>query len=361
MVEAVASNPTLGEHAAEKTPQLRVGTARDAREWDAFVAAHADGTVDHLWAWQDVIRDALGHESRYLVVRRGATAVGVLPLVLVRSRIFGRSVVSMPFLNDGGVLAEDRPSMEALIGAARDVAREFGATHIELRHRRRLAEELPCRQHKLAMTRQLPATPDLLWTDLDRKVRNQVRKAQKEGLELVSGGAELIDEFYGVFATNMRDLGTPVYPRSLFDRALAAFPDRMRVFVVRRSGRAVAGGITVRFGTTTSNPWASSLREFRSLNPNMLLYWGMLEHAITWGARVFDFGRSSPESGTHHFKVQWGAVAERLHWEYVLLSRSSVPQQDPSNSRFHLAIGLWQRLPLVVANAIGPVVARHLP
>jgi serine/alanine adding enzyme len=340
---------------------LRVVQASSRAEWDAFVSAHPAATVDHLWGWRDVIDRALGHDGRYLVARRGDAVVGVLPLVLVRSRIFGRSVVSLPFLNYGGILADDGDVAGALVDAAREAAIGFRATHVELRHLSRQCPDLPCRQHKLAMTLPLPGSTDELWASLDRKVRNQVRKAQKANLDVTAGGAELVDAFYGVFARNMRDLGTPVYPKSLFIETLAAFPDQARVFVVRLDRRPIAAGVTIAFRGSVLNPWASSLREFRNLCPNMLLYWAMLEQAVGRGATTFDFGRSSPGGGTHQFKLQWGATERPMCWEYVLLARQELPDQSPSNTKFERAIALWQRLPLAVANLAGPIIARHLP
>lgn len=333
----------------------------EAAEWDAFVARHPLGTVDHLAGWARVFRDALGHQSVLLAARRGADIVGVLPIVLFRSRVFGRSVISLPFLNYGGLVTADAAADAALVADATARARAFAASHVELRHVERRLEPLPVRSHKVAMTRALPSSADELWQTLDRKIRNQVRKAQKEGLQIVSGGADLLGEFYRVFARNMRDLGTPVYPRRLFDATFASFPELARVFVVRRAGAAIAAGITLTWRGTSLNPWASSLREFRHLSPNVLLYWTMLEQAIGSGATVFDFGRSSPGGGTYQFKQQWGAQPTPLHWEYVLLSRAEPPNQGPAQPKFERAIRLWQRLPLGLANAIGPHVARHLP
>lgn len=340
---------------------IAVSVANGAVEWDAFVSEHPNGTVDHLWGWRDVIRRALGHDSRYLVARRGPDLVGVLPLVLVRSRLFGRSVVSLPFLNYGGILAKEPAAVAALANAAREVGTDFGASHVELRHRTCQLPAFPRRQHKLAMTLQLSASTDELWNSVDRKVRNQVRKAQKANLSVAVGGTELVDEFYVVFARNMRDLGTPVYPKQLFGLTLSAFPERARVFVVRHESTPVAAGITIAFRDAALNPWASSLRDFRHLSPNMLLYWTMLEQAVAGGAATFDFGRSSHGGGTHQFKLQWGAVEQPLCWEYVLLSRSHPPDQSPSNPKMARAIALWQRLPLPIANFFGPLVARSLP
>lgn len=317
--------------------------------------------MDHLWGWREVIRQALGHDAVYLAARRDGRLVGVLPLVLVRSRLFGRAATSLPFLNYGGILADDQSATAALVQAARGVAADFRASHVELRHSMRICPDLPCREHKVAMTMPLPGSPEDFWRATDRKVRNQVRKAQGAGLQTANGGLELVDEFYEVFARNMRDLGTPVYSRALFAMTLRVFPDRVRVFLVRRGSTPVAGGILVGFRGRVMNPWASSAREFRHLSPNMLLYWTMIEHAIASGAVAFDFGRSSKSGGTYHFKRQWGATESPLFWEYILLGTNRLPDQGPDNPKFGLLIDLWRRLPLRVANVLGPTIARGLP
>ena len=340
---------------------VTVSTESSQAEWDAYVGQHPDGTVDHLWGWQAVFQRAFGHDSRYLVARRAGAVVGVLPLVLFRSRLFGRSVVSVPFLNYGGVLADDGDVSAQLVARAREIAADFRASHVELRHQARQCPDLPSRQHKLGLSRSLPATADALWTTIDRKVRNQVRKAQKEDLTIAVGGPELIDGFYQVFSRNMRDLGTPVYSKALFVETFRAFPERVRFYVVKRGAQVIAGAVTIRLGGTVLVPWASALREFRHLSPNMLLYWTMLESAIAAGATRFDFGRSSPDAGTHHFKLQWGAEEIPLHWEYVLLTREAAPDHGPSNPKFERAIALWQRCPLWLANAIGPHIVRGIP
>ncbi len=346
---------------SDRNADVVVSAEVTSSEWDRYVTEHPDATADHLWGWRRVFADVLGHDSVYLAARRDGRVTGVLPLVLVQSRVFGRSAASVPFLNYGGILADDPASAAALREHATDEARAFGAAHLELRHQRRMFEDLPCRQHKLALVRSLPATVEALWAGTDRKVRNQVRKAQKAGLSAVQGGPELVGSFYDVFAENMRDLGTPVYSSRLFEMALSVCGDRAQVFVVRHGSRTVAGAVAVRLRDTMLVPWASSLRAYRPMCPNMLLYWTMLEQGTASGMRTFDFGRSSPDSGTHQFKLQWGARAAPLAWEYVMLSGQDVPDQGPSNPKFRLAISAWRRLPLGVANRLGPWIARQLP
>ena len=328
---------------------------------ERYVAAHPTGSAYHSPAWLDVIGRAFGHETRYLVAESDGAVCGVLPLVFFRSRLFGRFAVSMPFVNYGGVLADGADAAHALVERAIDETRKAGGTHLELRHTHRLFPELSARHHKVAMTLELEASDDRQWERLDRKVRNQVRKAEKSGLQSASGGSELLDAFYAVFAHNMRDLGTPVYGIGLFKEVLATFADRSRVFVVTHSGRPVAAAIVHWHGSVIEVPWASSLREFNPLCANVLLYWRMLQLGVERRLRTFDFGRSTPGEGTFHFKRQWGAQPHELVWEYWAADDRALPDLSPKNPRFGLAIRTWQRLPLGVATALGPHIVRNIP
>jgi len=336
---------------------VSLATESDRADWDAYVDRNSDAAGYHEWAWRAVFERAFGHECRYLVARRGPV-VGVLPLVEIRSALFGRTLTSLPFVNFGGVLAETDEVARALVDEAGRLAKSSGCKHVELRHIGRRFEDLPCRQHKVTM--RLPLQTGM-WDRIDRKARNQVRKAQKSDLTVVRGGAELVSEFYQVFARNMRDLGTPVYSPGFFREVLAAFPETARVFLVEHGTRAVAAGITIRHRDGLEVPWASSLREYRSQCPNNLLYWRIIEHAIDSGCRTLDFGRSTPNEGTYHFKEQWGARPEPLYWEYVLRGRTDLPDLSPANPKYRAAIAVWTRLPLAITNLIGPHIVRSIP
>ena len=342
---------------------IEVAVETAAADWTRFVEAQADATAYHEWAWRDVFTRAFGHEPLYLAARRGGRIAGVLPMVLLDSRLFGRALFSLPFLNYGGVLAEDDQTARALVDAASAVAADRKCKHVELRHTRRRFDALPCKQHKVSMLLPL-VEPEKLWNGLDRKVRNQVRKAEKSELTCVSGNpgdAALLDEFYSVFARNMRDLGTPVYGRNFFAEMLRTFPDRATIHIVRKAALPIAGGFTLRTRGTTEIPWASSVRDFNALCPNHLLYWTMIKSAAAGGCTTFDFGRSTPGEGTFKFKEQWGAQPLELCWEYVMVNGGAMPDTSPKNPKFKLAISLWSRLPLPVANALGPAIVRSIP
>lgn len=340
---------------------IAVTTEAAPQDWDAFVAGHPAANVYHLWGWRRIFEEAFGHSTIYLAARDGSDIAGVLPLVIFRSRLFGRFAVSLPFVDGGGVCAVDTRVAEILVERASAIARELRLSHVELRHVTRQFPAMPDRHHKVGMQLALPGSAATAWSALDRKVRNQVRKAEKSGLAVRAGGAELLEDFYQVFARNMRDLGTPVYPRRLFESALTTFPGAMRVFLVEHEGKVVAAGISLRDRDRLTVPWASSLRTCRALCPNTLLYWRILEFAIGSRMPTLDFGRSTPGDGTYQFKAQWGARPTPIHWEYVLLGRSAVPERSPNNSRFRPAIAAWKRLPLPVAHWLGPRIVRAFP
>jgi len=338
--------------------RVSIATGGDAGAWEAYVDARGDAAGYHSWRWRRVFADAFGHEPVYLAARQGAVITGVLPMVQIKSLIFGRTLTSLPFLNYGGVMADAPEIGRGLIEAAHQEARARRCSHVELRHVDAQFSDLPCKRHKVSM--RLPLAPSM-WDRLDRKVRNQIRKAEKSGLVVERGGESLVGDFYTVFARNMRDLGTPVYSRRLFEEVMRAFRDRAQLHVVRLNGLPVAAGLTYRTSTMVQLPWASSIRSYNALCPNVLLYWDAIQFAQESGAGVFDMGRSTPNEGTFKFKAQWGAEPVPLNWEYQLLTPGELPNVSPANPKYQFAIALWQKLPLSVTTRVGPMIVRAIP
>lgn len=329
--------------------------------WDAYVHAHPSASVYHLAAWPRLLARVFRRDLQMLAATVDGRVTGVLPLIGFRSRIFGTYAVSLPFVNYGGVLADDVSTERALLDAAIGVARSWNATHLELRHTDHRFGGLPSKSHKVGMTMPLQATPDAQWQALDRKLRNQVRKAEKSGLTVTIGGAADVPGFFEVFSRNMRDLGTPVYPRQFFEDVLKTFPEQARIFTVMHRGQPVASAVTQVFRGTFEVPSASSLRDFRALCPNVLLYWEMVRFAVSAGLTTFDFGRSTPGDGTFLYKQQWGAEPHPLVWEYWTPNGATLPDRNRENPKFAAAIAAWQRLPVSLATALGPAIARNLP
>lgn len=339
-----------------------------ASRWDEFINSRSESSAYHLYAWRGVVTRSFGCESYYLATFRGAASPsgdraisGVLPLLRLKSIFFGDYLVSLPYFNYGGVVAENDAVARELLRGAIDLARSLKVSHMELRHDTNLFPDLPQRTDKVTMVLPLPSDPEVLWKSFQPKLRAQVRRPEKEGAVCVSGGIELLDEFYRVFAENMRDLGTPVYGRSFFSAMLEAFPETARLFIVRLGDDPVAAGFVLGHGGMLQIPWASSLRRANAVGVNMLLYWRILQFACESAYSSFDFGRCSIDAGTHRFKKQWGAQPRQLHWHYWLRSGGELPVINPSNPKYRLVIAAWQKLPLAIANRIGPLLARSLP
>jgi FemAB-related protein (PEP-CTERM system-associated) len=328
-------------------------------EWDRFVRGDPHGTFCHLAGWWPIVHDVFGHECLPLCARdeRGALT-GVLPLVDVRSRLFGRYLVSMPFLNAGGPIGHP-DARTALAAAAELEGRARRVALVELRNRGPAPAWGRVTMRKITVELPLPAQADALWRTFPSKLRSQIRRAMREGFSVRHGAAE-VESFYAVFARNMRALGTPVLPVAVFRRIVTAFGDLARVTVVYDGETPVAGGFGFSWANTFELTWASALREYNARAPNMLLYWTLMQRAIDSGDRTFDFGRCTPGAGTHRFKLQWGGRDVPLAWtQWDGTGVSSPP--SPERPVFRLAAACWRRLPLGVTNRLGPIIATQLP
>lgn len=346
-----AINPTVIEMAGP-----------ESMEWDRYVLASPQATGYHLLGWRSVIEQSFGHRTYYLLAKDAqGQARGILPLVMLSSRLFGRFLVSVPFVNYGGVIGDDSDTVTCLIKEAIERAHRLGARHIELRHQQTSDVQLPSSHRKVSMRLELPKEFELLWKEFPSKLRSQIRRAQKENMTVRVGGAECLDEFYGVFARCMRDLGTPVYSKQFFQSICQHFPKESRICLVSSNGMPLAAGFLYAFRSVLEIPWAASDKRFTRLAPNMLLYSSVLEHACQEGFQVFDFGRSTPDSGTYRFKEQWGAQPHQLHWYYWTAGGEEIPQLNPQNPKYELAIKIWRQLPLPLANWLGPQIVKYLP
>ena len=337
-------------------------SGEDRLEWDRFVLDHECGTGYHLYSWNNVISEVFGHDTIYLMVKNeSGVVVGVAPLVILSSRLFGGFLVSLPFLNYGGILATNQEVRASLEASVEKIAIRKNLDHVELRQQHIVATSWISSERKVSMRLSLPSTYEELQKKFPSKLRSQVRRAQKEGMTTRIGGSECLDEFYAVFSRCMRDLGTPVYAKSFFAKILEVFPKEARICIVSHGGGPVAAGFLYGFRSSLEIPWAASDKRFNKLAPNMMLYGAVLEYACQQGFQVFDFGRSSPDSGTYRFKEQWGAQPHQLYWYYWMGQGRQVPQLNPQNPKYALAIRLWQNLPLPIANLLGPHIVKYLP
>ncbi len=340
---------------------MNIELARDREPWEAYVDTAAPASLYHRWVWREVIEDTFGHQPYYLTAIEGNTIRGILPLVSIRSRLFGNSLISIPFFSYGGVVADTDLARRTLLEGAADLGRELGARHIELRQGDQSAISWPMSSTKVTMEIQLPATVDDYCKQLSTSRQKKIRYGLKRGLRAEWGGLEAVPIFYKIFATNMRNLGTPVYPSAFFENQMSRLREKIRILSLWDGTKPVAASFVTAHRETLELPWAASLPESRKKEAPMIMYWTLIEKAIEERFHKIDLGRCSPGGGTYEFKRHWNPVERPLHWYYWLGANASIPRPRPDNPKFRFATKLWKRLPLLVANGLGPRIVRSIP
>ncbi len=346
--------------------RIRLADDADRSSWDAFVLRHPQGLAYQLFAWKKAVEQAYDFRGLYLVAEEQGVVCGVLPMIHLKTPWLGAGVfVSLPYCDAGGVLADDQDIRNELVVSAEALTREMRAKSLQLRQSMPLNSDPLCchgqASGKVRMVLELSGDAGRLLAGLKAKLRSQVKKPLRDGLRVRIGGVELVDEFYQVFAENMRDLGSPVHSKTWILAVVVHFGERARIGVVYTSdGLPVAAGVILLHPGTVSIPWASSLRKFNHLNPNVLLYWSFLAFAADGGFPRFDFGRSTPGEGTYRFKEQWGAEPFPLYWEDRLQSNGEKTSGFLNGTGRKTAEAIWSRLPLSATNALGPLLRRHI-
>jgi serine/alanine adding enzyme len=330
------------------------------QDWDEYVS-RKQGSIYQDSRWSQLIKRVFGQDSHYLMASEHGEIVGILPLIQLKSMLFGNFLVSMPYFNYGGIVADRHDVTIALISSAHELREELGCSHIEMRFDSEQSFDLPVRTDKITMLLDLPDDPDELWQALGSKLRAQVKRPIREGVEFLTGGVELLDDFYSVFSTNMRDLGTPVYSKQFFKEMLDTFGENTFVSVVRLNGEAVGAGFLIGNNGKLEIPWASTLRKVNRIGVNMFLYWNILKAAIEKDFKVFDFGRSSKDAGTLKFKKQWGGSEKQLYWYYDMRQNEPLPALNPNNKKYQLAIAAWKKMPVGITRIVGPLLVKNLP
>jgi serine/alanine adding enzyme len=336
-----------------------VGSANSA--CSDFVRNQPGGKLCHLQDWGRMIQRTFGHEPFYLVAFDDDGVQGILPLTLVRSRLFGVHLISQAFSNYGGPLIADDRALAPLLDQAYRMAEEHRCHQIEFRSAFPLSAQHHCRTDKVCTHLPLNADPDVVWSNLRSEIRNRVRKAEKAGLSAVDGGVELLADFYDVWTVRMRQLGTPCYSKRFFLNLLEQFPQYARIFLVRQGLVTVGAGLFYTFNGLAQCRWAATLTAYNPLSPNMLLYWSAIQYYCLAGTSVFDFGRSTQESSQHEFKRRWGAETIQLYYEHWTQDGYPLEMTTPDSPRYRKKVEMWKRLPLSMTRVLGPWISCGLP
>jgi len=328
--------------------------------WNRFVNDNRHCWLYHRFEWKEVIEHAYGHECHYLFTQRDNAVTGILPLTLIRSRLFGSSLTSLPFLDFAGLVAVDEQSTQLLLSKALQIAEESNVDYIELRHIEKNTNGYQTDTSKVTLTMELGENEERLWKSLPSERRNRIRKAAKAGLTVDFRELPALPVFYKIWTENMRDLGSPAHSLAFFQKILEVLEPYSKIALVRFGKTYVGAAICLYYKGLMAVPWVSSLREFFNLYPNNILYWEAMRYALAHGCHNFDFGRSSVDSGTYKFKIRWGATPTPLYWEFKLLKDSERSLPTTYKRRLNFATSLWKRLPVGLTRWLGPKLRKNI-
>ena len=338
--------------------KVRTLDAGSAVAWDDFVDACPEATFFHRAGWRNVIENSFGHQCHYLIAERGGRITGVLPLTHIRSRLFGNALISNAFCVYGGAACNDDEARTALAARAKALAVDLGVDYLEYRNRKRAQGDLPCKSDLyVAFRKSLDPDPAKNLLAIPRKQRAMVRRGAKLGLQADSD--DDVTRFTRIYGASVRNLGTPVFGKPYFRALKQQFGEDCQIVTVTKDGKAISSVMSFAFRDEIHPYYGGGTSEARSLAANDFMYWEVMRRAVEGGFRTFDFGRSKRGTGSFAFKKHWGFEPEPLHYEYVLLHTADIPEINPLNPKYRAFIALWKRLPLPVANAIGPHLARN--
>lgn len=334
-------------------------------EWDKFVETNETSSMAHLYGWKNVIENSYGHKAYYFHLIENGEILAISPFVFIKSRIFGKQLVSMPFLDYGGICVKKeyhtKSAVDKVLESVLVLSKELNADFIDLRHLHNINSGWKTKLEKVTMIMDLKSSEDSMWKALASERRNRIRKALKNDLEASFFGSEAVDEFYNIFAENMRDLGSPVHSKLFFMNIMKIFDTMTKIILVKQKSNTIGAALCFFFKDTISIPWVSSLRSHFTLYPNNILYWEAIKYAINQGYRRFDFGRSSQGSGTYDFKKRWGAKPVQLFWDYYDKKNIDSSSRDfDSSLKYQVALKIWQKIPVSLSKVIGPTIRKNI-
>ena len=346
--------------------QIKSYCNSERQVWDNFILNSGNSSFFHLIGWKDIIEQTFGHKSHYITALYENQVKGVLPLFELKNRLFGHALVSIPFVVYGGVCATDKNTESMLLESASTLGRLTGADYVELRNE---FESLPVKSDRqnwltknLYTTFQREIYPDVEsnFNAIPGKQRRMIKQGSKAGLISKIGGREYLNDFYRVYAINKKNLGTPVFPIKYFENIMKIFPQTF-ILSVWKDNIMVAAVMTFTFKDRLMPYFSGALKEYFRYAANDFMYWELMRYGCEKGYKVFDFGRSKKGTGSYDFKRHWGFEPKDLPYAYYLVAMKDMPNISPVNPKYSAMINIWKKLPLCVANWLGPKIVRNIP
>ncbi len=343
----------------QREPEVR--QVDDRSSWNRYLENHPDANFYQRHEWKEINSKNFGHDCHFLGVYQGEHLTGIFPMVFINSLMMGKIMSSMPFVNFGGLCADNDGVCEQLLGTAKSICQQRDADYLEVRSLKPISQSLQTATNKVSLTIELPEDPDQLWHAYKSKHRTNIRRVYKEGVHVRQGHLDLLDDFYQLLVQNWKFLGTPIYRKSYFHDIVSSFGKDIRIYVAYQGDLPVATAFNGHFRGTVEGMWAATLPETRKLMPNYVLYWEMIKDACQSGYRKFHLGRSTAASGAELFKKKWNAESEQIYYQYYLNTRTTLPELNKDNPKYRMAIKAWTMLPLAVTKTLGPIISRNIP
>ncbi|MEZ0122765.1 MAG: FemAB family XrtA/PEP-CTERM system-associated protein [Candidatus Reddybacter sp.] len=330
----------------------------DFARWDAFVEASPEATFFHRADWKTVLECAFGHRTHYLYAQLNGEIQGLLPLAQVKSLLFGNTLASLPFCVYGGIIANNDEARTALREAACELAGQLKVDALEMRNTLASGQDWPTKRLYATFRKEIDTDPDVNLKAIPRKQRAVVRKGIKAGLvsEIDSGWQRL----YHIYSESVRNLGTPVFSANYFKILREVFAKDCGVLMITHQGQDIAGVMSFYFKDQVLPYYGGSVAQARALKGNDFMYWELMRRSGEQSIRIFDYGRSKEGTGPYSFKKNWGFTPEPLSYEYFLVKSQTMPDINPLNPKYRFFVNSWKKLPLPVANFIGPMLSKSL-
>jgi len=338
--------------------QIKILSEDKNAEWDRYVLSSPAGTFCHLSSWKTVLGTVYGLNTHYIYMEQDSRIVGVLPLAEVKSFIFGHTLISTPFCVYGGPCGESDEIIENLTSEAVNLARKLNVDYLEFRQESPTVNDWGGKDFYYGFKKEIWPDPDDNMKAVPRKQRAMIRKGIDNGL--VSEVDDDVDRFYAIYSVSVRDLGTPVYPVKYFRALIDTFRDKCRILTVMKGNKPVSSVLSLYYKDTVMPYYGGGLTQARQLKAYDFMYWELMRRSCEEGIRCFDFGRSIEGTGSFSFKKNWGFNPEQLFYKQLMINAQKSPDFNPGNPKYRTCIKLWQKLPLPVANFIGPLIARNL-
>ena len=339
--------------------QLSPSDRGSAKRWDEFVFACPEASFFHRSAWQDILRDVFRHPTYFLYAEQAGEIQGVLPMAHVKSMLFGNALIAMPFAVYGGIAASNSTAARALEDEAQKLAKTLDVEHLEFRNVTPRHADWPTQDLYVTFRKEILPEVEANMQAIPRKQRAMVRKGIKNGL--LSTVDRNADRFFKLFADNVHRHGTPAMPKRYFETLLRIFGNDCEVLTVTTpDGQLLSSVLSFYFRDEVLPYYAGDDESARHLAANDFKYWELMRRSCERGIKLFDYGRSKVGTGPYAFKKNWGFEPQPLHYEYCLYKRDAIPQNNPNNAKYKLFIEAWRRMPIGLANWLGPHIVRNL-